>query len=760
MTDADMSATDALGPEGGPQRQAAGAPADPLVACLAFLSKHYGNPRPAEALVAGLPLGDDGLGWQAFERAADRAALLVEPAKRSLARFRDVELPAILRLKDGRCLVMMGRRRAGNRRSTLWIETVEPTAEAEAREHTAEDLSRLYAGEAILVRPDTSAEDPVEGVSGKSTSNWFWSAFTPCAWIYRQVVLATVIINLFALALPLFFRNVYDRVIPNHAVETLWALGLGVVVAAVLDFVLRGVRAYFIDIASRQSDVTLANRIFSRVLGARLAFRGASSGARANVLREYETLRDFFNSLTLATFGDMPFIVLFIAAIWLVGGELAIVPAITVPAVAVIVLLAQVPLNRLVARSFAAAAAKNGVLFETLNGLETVKSLGAESWAADAWERSVAESIRTSVKMRLISSISLNVVVTAQMLSAVALMVLGVNAIAAGDISAGSLFAAVILNSRAIAPLGQVARVLSLMYRARLAYKALQGLVAAPQERPNRARFVNHPKIAGAVRFKNVTFTYPGEKQPALKEVSFSVAPGERVAFVGPIGSGKSTLLRLVLNLYSPDSGAVLVDNLDVVNMDPALLRVGVGYMPQDIQLFRGTLRSNICLHDRYASDDAVIKAARRSGALDWINQRAAGFDTPVGERGDGLSGGQRQSVALARALLRDPPVMLLDEPTSDMDALSEQAFVRQMKGEAAGKTLLLVTHRPALLELVDRVVVLDGGSVQMDGPKHQVMKTLRSSGGKGQPEPSRMRASVTPVPGREARSARASDGD
>ncbi len=736
---ASQSAPQVATPDGGSRQDRSAGPDateahppghEPLVACISHLARQYGNPQPPMALVVGLPLGGmEGFSWESAARAADRAGLILERVKRPLKKFKDEEFPVILPLKDGRAIVLNGTFKVGKgRRATWWARFVEPSVGTQESELTLADLEESYTGQAILVRPDTTAADVIGGVSSRSPNSWFWSAFAPSAWIYRQVILGTIIINLLALALPLFIMNVYDRVVPNNAVETLWALAMGVMVAALFDFILRSVRGYFIDVASRRADVTLANRIFDHVLGAKFMSRGAPSGARANILREYETLRDFFNSMTLATFGDMPFILLFIGIIWAVAGDLALVPAITVPVVIVVVLLTQIPLNRLVAASFAAAADKNSVLFETLGGLETIKALGAESWAADKWERSVAETIRTSVKARLISSISLNVIVTAQMVSAVAIMFLGVGAIMEGEATAGALIAAVILNSRALAPLGQVAQVLTRLYQARLAYKALRGIVNAPQERPIGKRFVLKPKLEGEIAFKDLTFTYPDEKTPALSGVSFRLGKGERVALVGPIGSGKSTALRLILKIFDPDSGSILIDQLDVGNMDPAILRANVGYMPQDAQLFRGTIRTNITVHGPDADDADLVRAARQAGALDWINQRAAGFDNPVGERGEGLSGGQRQSVALSRAFLKDPPILLLDEPTSEMDALSERIFINQMKKESKGKTLIVVTHRPALLDLVDRVIVLEAGRVRLDGPKDKVMQALRSA--------------------------------
>lgn len=628
---APVPTTPAEQPAAAPEPKHKAGPDEPLIQCLAYMARHYGNPQPAEALVAGLPIAEQGLSWETFERAADRAGMTMERIAHKLHKFGEQELPAILIMKDGGAVVLTGIKKVGKKKSTFWAEIVEPSKDVAAGnapvERTFDELAKDYSGNAILMRPDTVADDLIDGVSGKSPNAWFWSAFLPNAWIYRQVLLGTVFINLFALTMPLFIMNVYDRVVPNNAVETLWALAIGVAVAGMLDFVLRGLRSYFVDIASRRADVTLANRIFDRVLGAGLAFKGQSSGARANVLREYETLRDFFNSATLSTFGDIPFILLFVGVIWLVAGNIALVPLLTVPIVVIIVLLTQIPLNRVIAQSFATAAEKNSVLFETLNGLETLKALGAESWAADKWERSVAESIRTSVKSRLISTISLNVIVIAQVLSAVAIMVLGVAAIHEGEITAGALIAAVILSARTIAPLGQVAGVLSQLYRARLAYKALRMLMEAPQERPPKARFVFKPSINGDVALRDLTFTYPNEKTPAIKNISFSIKAGEKVAVLGPIGSGKSTILKLLLKLYEPDSGSVMLDDIDASHIDPAMVRSNVGYMPQNAQLFSGTIRTNIALHAPHSGDEELVRAARQSGALEWINQRAAGFD-------------------------------------------------------------------------------------------------------------------------------------
>lgn len=698
---------------------------DPLVSSILHLAQHFGRPLNPIALIAGIPLVRGQLPLNQVERAAARAELVVERGRKPLDRMRRVDLPAILLLKKGGACVLHKIQKDEKGRGQF-VEIFVPGAEDEVQVRKYKELAKAYTGQILYTKPTYKADlSSVEEYAGKPSTHWFWSAFRPSGWIYGQVIAATCVVNMFALAMPLFIMNVYDRVVPNNAVDTLWALAIGVGIAALFDFILRGARGYFIDVAGRRADVVLANRVYDRVLGAKMSHRAQSSGVQANTLREYETLRDFFNSATLATFGDIPFIALFIFVIWLVAGPLALVPLITVPIVIGVSLITQIPLNRIVRQSFQDAAQKNAVLFETLNGLETIKSTGAEGWAADKWEQSVAEHIRTGVKSRLISSFSINLMMAAQMISTVALVVIGVGLIAEGDITPGALIAAVILNGRALAPLGQVAQVLTKMYAARTAFGAVKNVMETPQERPDGATFTYKSGYKGDVEFKQVSFTYPGESVPALNDISFSVKAGEKVGIIGPIGSGKSTLLKLVLGMYAPAEGSVLIDGIDTGQLDPAILRSNLAYMPQHAQLFRGTLRSNFTIHAPTATEEDILRAAEQAGAMAWMGRLPGGLDTPVGERGDGLSGGQRQSVALVRALIKQPPIVLLDEPTSEMDGRNEQILLQQLARATANRTVILVTHRPAMLALVNRLLVMDQGKVLADGPKDEVINRL-----------------------------------
>jgi ATP-binding cassette subfamily C protein LapB len=446
----------------------------------------------------------------------------------------------------------------------------------------------------------------------------------------------------------------------------------------------------------------------------------------SNVVREYETLREFFNSVTISTLGDLPFSFLFVFVICMVAGSIAIVPLVTVPIVIGVCFLVQIPLSGLAKKGLNEGAQRNSVLFETLGGMATIKSVGAEGWAAGRWERAIAEASKTATRTRVISSLSMNVVIVAQLVSTVAIVILGVSAIKDKEMTTGALIAAVILSSRVLAPLAQIASVLTRIYQAKVAYQAISQLIKTPQDRPANARYVTQTSLKGAIQFAELSFVYAGQERASLTNVNLKIEPGEKVGVIGAIGSGKSTLLKLLLSLYSPKDGALLLDGLDVRTLDPTVIRSSIGYMPQTGDLFTGTIRSNIGLHVPFANDDAVFEAAKRSGAIGWIGKLPRGFDTPVGERGAFLSGGQRQSVALTRALLRDPPILALDEPTSEMDGSVEAVFVKQLRETASDKTLILVTHKPSILQLVDRLVVMDGGSVIADGPRDDIIKKLK----------------------------------
>jgi len=720
--------TDGPVPSGSPPRDAAtvetivAAPRgifDPLAESLALLARILERPASPTALTAGLPLVGGRLTPALCVRAAARAGLAARLVRRPLTELCDLLAPCILLLAgDGAC-VLLGRSADGRYRVAL------PEAGGGESLLAGDKLEARYLGHAIVARPRIGADPRERDLIEDPGGHWFWSVLLRQWPVYGEVALAALLINLFALASPLFIMNVYDRVVPNQAIETLWVLAIGAATVFGFDFLLRTLRGYFVDAAGKVADIRLASRIFEHVLGIRMASRPASSGVFANHLREFESLRDFFASASITALIDLPFILFFIAIIWLIGGPVALVPTIAVPLVLAVGFLAQIPLNRMVRQTFREAAQKHGILVEAINGLETIKATGAEGRMQQDWERYVAATAQSSARARLLSAITVNSAALAANMTTVGVVVVGVYLIAQGQLTVGALVASTIIAGRAMAPLGQVAGVLARLHQARTAYETLSRVMRLPSERPAEKRFVHRPVLDGAIEFKQVHFSYPGQKQPALDGVSFRIAPGEKVGLIGRVGSGKTTVEKLVLGLFEPDRGAVLVDGIDIRQIDPADLRRNIGAVLQDVCLFRGSLRDNIALGASFVEDAAIIRAARLAGVESFANRHPLGYDMLIGERGEALSGGQRQAVALARALLLDPPILLLDEPTSAMDTLAEEEIKKRLSPVLQGRTVLLITHRGSLLSLVDRLIVMDAGRVVADGPRDRVLEAL-----------------------------------
>jgi len=699
---------------------------DPLRASLETLTQQLERPTSASALVAGLPLEDGLMTPELASRALARAGLSARLIRRDLDAIDDWATPCVLLLKERGSCVVVGR----PERDRLVV--IFPETDRGAVEIPADELARRYTGYAIFARPVIGTEQREREVLPERSGHWFWSVLLKQWPVYSEVLLAAVLINLFALASPLFVMNVYDRVVPNNAIETLWVLAIGAITVFLFDFLLKNLRGYFIDAAGRVADIKIASNIFEHVLGIRMASRPASAGAFANHLREFESLRDFFTSATVTTLVDFPFVLFFIAIIWFIGGPVALVPAVAVPLVLGVGLAMQWPLNRVVRRTFKEAAQKHGILVEAINGLETIKSVGAEGKIQRSWERFVAATATSGNRSRLISSITVNFAALATNLVTVGVVIVGVYQIRAGDMTVGALVASTIIAGRAMAPLGQVAGVLTRFNQAKTALETLDQVMALPVERPAGTQFVHRPELRGSVEFKSVTLTYPGQKLPALSNVSFRIEEGEKVGLIGRIGSGKTTIEKLVLGLYEPESGSVLLDGTDIRQIDPADLRRNIGCVQQDIFLFHGTVRENISLGAPHADDQAVLRAAELAGVEDFVSRHPLGYDMNVGERGELLSGGQRQAVAVARALLQDPPLLVLDEPTSAMDNGAENRLKARLASALEGRTLILVTHRASMLNLVDRLIVLDGGRLVADGPREQVLKALAAGQIKG----------------------------
>ena len=694
---------------------------DALLACLLVVASAHGQALAADAVLAGLPLEEGVLTPALFERAAHRAGLVSRIARQPLDRIEPALLPAVLLLEDQRACVLLDCDAAAATCRVVFPELGEaPVLLAQS------ELSQRYAGTVFYVRPRQHFDARTPQVRTRRDGHWFWGVIGESRSLYRDVMLAALLINLFALALPLFSMNVYDRVVPNHAVDTLWALAIGVMLVVCGDFVLRTLRGHFVDLASSRADVKLSAFIMERVLGLRMEARPASVGSFASNLRAFESVRDFISSATVTAFIDLPFALLFVMVIGWIAWPMVIPFVIGVTLLLLYSLSVQARMHTLAETTYRASAQRNATLVEGLVGIETIKALAAESAIQYKWEKNVTLLANVGAQLRLLSASALNGAMWVQQMVSVTTIVIGVYLIDQSLLTTGGLIACYLLSSRAMSPIGQVAGLLVQYHTAATALHSLEDLMKLPVERGEDVRFLSRPVIRGDIEFRNVSFGYGEDKAPVLRDVSFSIRAGERVGVLGRVGSGKTTLEKLILGLYQPTQGAVLIDGIDLRQLDPSELRRNIGYVPQDVTLFYGSLRDNIVLGAPAADDEKVLRAARIAGIADLADAHPRGYDMLVGERGESLSGGQRQGVAIARALVADPPILLLDEPTASMDHASEEAVKLQLHGCAAGKTLIVITHRTSLLDLVDRIIVVDGGRIVADGPKAQVVEALR----------------------------------
>lgn len=695
---------------------------DPLLGCLTILCNLLDRPMSADALTAGLPLDDGHLTPDLFVRAAGRAGITARMQQYNLDAISRLTLPCVLLLKGQRAAVLTHLKHG--EKATILL----PEMGGGSREVSYSELAEEYIGYALFARPEFLYDSRAEEERVEDPRGWFWATLFKSWPVYAEVVLAALLINMFVIASPLFVMNVYDRVVPNFAEETLWVLAIGVVMVFSFDFLLKLLRSYLVDVAGKTADTRIAARLFQQMLGMKMPYRPQSAGALANSMREFENLREFFTSSTLTTVIDLPFIFLFLGIVYIVGNiYIVLVPASVVVMVVIVGLIMQIPMRRVTQETHREAQQKHAILVEAISGIETIKLTGAEGRMQRAWEIFVNKTARSAMLATRWSQVAMLFSGTAMQMVTVGVVVVGVYQIQAGEMTVGALVACTILSGRALAPLSQIAGIATRFHQARQSLEALDQMMKTPVERPKGRNFVSRPNFAGNIEFKNVSFTYPGAQTEALTDVSFSIEAGEKVGIIGRIGSGKSTLERLIMGLYDPTEGAVMIDGTDTRQLDPADLRRNVGVVAQDVYLFFGSVKDNIALGAQGVDDASILRASRISGVEEFASKHPLGLDMPVGERGANLSGGQRQAVSVARALLLQPPILMLDEPTSSMDNTTESRFKARLNTILGNKTLLMVTHRSSLLNLVDRLIVMDGGRVVADGPKADVMEALAS---------------------------------
>ncbi|EMJ4842152.1 TPA: type I secretion system permease/ATPase [Morganella morganii] len=692
---------------------------DPLLDCLMIICSLQGKSVSRMTLTSGLPLENQNITIKLLPRAAARAGLQGRVLKKGLDEISSISLPAILLLRNKKAAVLLGRDADGRMR-------IMPS-ETEGGEIVIDEetLAGEYTGLVFFAQPRHSF-DIRDNLFIPRTKSWFRDTLRLSRFLYTDAILASLLINIIALATPLFVMNVYDRVVPNQATSTLWVLATGITGAFIFDLILKTLRGACLDIAGKKTDLIISATLFERIAGMSIKARPARVGSFAQNIHEFQSLRDFLSSLTLTTLIDFPFTLLLMLVIGIIGGQLVWVPLLAYPVALLSSWILQKPLTSTIEKTMQLASERQATLIETLSSLDAIKINNAESERQLKWEQTTGSLSRLELKAKTLSTFAVNLTLWFQQFSGVVIIVAGVYMLIAGKISMGGLIACYMLNSRALMPLGQLSGLVSRYRQARLTMKTTDQIMQLPQERSNNEHPLSRENIHGDIEFRNVSFNYPEQKNSSLQNATLHIRQGEKVGIIGRSGSGKTTLQKLILNLYQPSAGNILIDGIDIHQLDVNDLRHNIGYVPQDIQLFSGSLYDNLVSGAHYAEDSAVLAAAEIAGVSEFAHLHPDGYNQQVGERGQLLSGGQRQAVVLARALLLSPPILIFDEPTSSMDNTSENRLKQALKPVLSDKTLLLVTHRVSMLELVDRLVIIDKGRIIADGPKSIVMDALK----------------------------------
>lgn len=692
---------------------------DPLLDALMIVCKLHNIVTSRNVLTAGLPLAAHTLTTETFPRAAGRAGLKARVVQRGLENITALSLPAILLLKNNQAAVLIGWD-AQQRARLLPSET-------EGGEITVspETLSENYSGRVIFISPEHEF-DAQPTATLPRTKAWFQDTLKLSKSLYLDAVVASFLVNLVALSAPLFVMNVYDRVVPNQATATLWVLAIGISIAFVFDFVLKILRGICLDLAGKKTDLVVSSALFERLLGMKMKLRPQRVGSFAQNFQEFQSIRDFLSSLTLTAFIDLPFTLLILLVIGIIGGPLVFIPLLAYPLALLVNWLIQRPLMSRVRKTYQLSNERQAMLVETLTGLDAIKINNAQSERQYQWEHLTGQLSKLELRVKSLSYVAVNFTAWLQHFSGVALIVAGVYIIIGGNLSMGGLIACYLLHRRAMMPIGQLCSLITRYQRARMTKATIDRMMDLEQEVQDDEVPLKRETLSGAIELRDVTFIYPGNQYASLSNVSLTIQPGEKVGIIGRSGSGKSSLAKLLVGFYQPDSGNVLIDGIDARQIDVHDLRHNIGYAPQDIHLFSGTLRENLVYGASYVDDETMLRVATLTGVHEFARRHPSGYNMQVGERGMSLSGGQRQAVALARALLLDPPVLLMDEPTSSMDNTSEDLIKKALAPVIANKTLLMVTHRASLLTLVDRLIIVDNGKIIADGPKESVMSALK----------------------------------
>ncbi|ESY82308.1 MAG: type I secretion system permease/ATPase [Mesorhizobium sp.] len=699
-------------------------PKEAFKACFSAVAAYLGRPSAETVLFAGVPLSDTRVEVDEIRNLAERIGLEARAfGHRDFLRGR-IDLPAIVFRVSQLPVALLAEEEGGD----YFTAPQEDGRTAISRSELA--ASYISGGVSFSITYANATEAMSIGSAPKiERRHWLTGTMGGFWRTYSKVVLSAMFINLLAIASPIFTMNVYDRILPNKAISTLWVLAIGIGAVIVFDLLLKTARASLIDYAGRKADLRISYMLFEKVLNSSLSARPGSTGEYANRITQYEFVREFFTSNTISVFIDTAFVFVFLLVIYAIGGWLVIIPAVAFLASVAVGLVTQRRIGKRVAASMNEASQRQSLLVESISTLETIKSLRAEAYLLRKWGEHSKNAANTSEKIKQLSAAAGNITQAIQQLVTVALVVAGAYAFSEGHVSTGAIIGTVMLAGRAVAPLGQIAITLSRFRQAMLSLRMVNSIMAQPEDRPDTVGFVNRPIRNGAMAFKNVGFVYPGSENEVLSGLNFTVRPGERIGIIGRIGSGKTTMGRLIGRLFLPTSGELLLDGIDIRQYHPSEVRAAVGIVAQAGDLFSGTIKENLLMACPEATDEQIIDAARAAGVDEFVSRHPRGYDMNVGERGTNLSGGQRQTVAIARLLLTKPKIVFLDEPSGSMDLASERQLIKQLKvAFDRGTTLIVSTHRFSMLELADRLIVIEQGKIVADGPKEQVIQALQKT--------------------------------